>query len=354
MFVSTLAFAGLSFTKPRSHRIFHNITAAITLVASIAYFTMGSDLGQTPITVQFLRHNSKVHGVNREIFYVRYIDWWVGPLQWHLAWEANRSRFITTPLLLLDLLLTAGLPWPTILFTILLDEVMIVTGLIGALVQSSYKVRISKKPLTPPKIPVASILTVYCQWGYFTFGFLAFLWVAWTVVWTARKHTVVLGPEISRTYNIVGVWTISLWFLYPIAWGLSEGGNVIAPDSEAVFYGILDILAKPVFGALLIWGHRNIDPVTLGRKSFWLSLRICGSHWWNLIRFGNIKFTSEIMPMPRQSVTIMVRKHTMVLEPSPSQEQQRLAPVPIPLWLFKYVWKRADYVMTQPLVPVFW
>lgn len=40
----------------------------------------------------------------------------------------------------MDLLLTAGLPWPTILYTILIDEVMIVTGLVGALVQSSYKV----------------------------------------------------------------------------------------------------------------------------------------------------------------------------------------------------------------------
>ena len=75
-----------------------------------------------------------------------------------------------------------------------------------------------------------------------------------------------MGADIARTYVIVGVWTISLWFLYPIAWGLSEGGNVIAPDSEAVFYGILDILAKPVFGALLLWGHRNIDPTRLGRK----------------------------------------------------------------------------------------
>ena len=64
-----------------------------------------------------------------------------------------------------------------------------------------------------------------------------------------------------------GVLTVFLWFLYPIAWGLSEGGNVIAPDSEAVFYGVLDLFAKPVFGALLIWGHRGIDPGRLGRKS---------------------------------------------------------------------------------------
>ena len=40
----------------------------------------------------------------------------------------------------MDLLLTAGLPWPTIIYTILIDEIMIITGLIGALVTSNYKV----------------------------------------------------------------------------------------------------------------------------------------------------------------------------------------------------------------------
>jgi bacteriorhodopsin len=39
---------------------------------------------------------------------------------------------------------------------------------------------------------------------------------------------------------------------------------VISPDSEAVFYGILDFLAKPIFGALLLWGHKDIDPARLG------------------------------------------------------------------------------------------
>ena len=77
MFVSTVAFAGLSFTKPRSHRIFHYITAAITMVAAIAYFTMGADLGETGIKPEFIRTNSKVAGNLREIFYVRYIDWYV-------------------------------------------------------------------------------------------------------------------------------------------------------------------------------------------------------------------------------------------------------------------------------------
>lgn len=129
MTVSTVAFIGLAFTKPRRDRLFHYITAGIVMVAAIAYFTMGSNLGFTPIQVEFTRSDPKVRGTFREIFYVRYIDW-----------------FITTPLLLLDLLLTAGMPWPTILWVILVDWIMIVTGLVGALVKSTYK------------------------WGYFAFG----------------------------------------------------------------------------------------------------------------------------------------------------------------------------------------
>ena len=75
MVVATFAFIGLSFTKPRQHRVFHYITAAITMVAAIAYFTMGADLGQTGIKPEYMRSDPKVHGVLREIFYVRYIDW---------------------------------------------------------------------------------------------------------------------------------------------------------------------------------------------------------------------------------------------------------------------------------------
>ncbi|KAK3110761.1 hypothetical protein LTR53_014630 [Teratosphaeriaceae sp. CCFEE 6253] len=223
MTVATFAFVGLSVTKPRQHRIFHYITAAITMVAAIAYFSMASSIGWTPIDVEFQRANPKVHGVNREIFYVRYIDW-----------------FITTPLLLMDLLLTAAMPWPTTLFVILVDEVMIVTGLVGALVKSSYK------------------------WGYFTFGCAALLYITYVLVWEARKHAAGMGRDVGKAYLYCGALTAFLWMLYPIAWGVCEGGNLISPDSEAVFYGILDLLAKPVFGALLIFGHRNIDPSRLG------------------------------------------------------------------------------------------
>lgn len=228
----TLVFMGLAFTKPRSERLFHYLTAMITLVATIAYFSMGSELGKVPITVEFGRPNSKqVYGAGingtREIFYVRYIDW-----------------FVTTPLLLLDLLLTAGVPWPTILITILADEVMIVTGLVGALTRTTYK------------------------WGYWTFGMLAFFYVVYALLFVARPHASALGSDVSRVFNMCGILTLFIWFLYPIAWGVSEGGNVIHPDSEAIFYGILDVIAKPVFGILLIFGHKNISASQLGLKIY--------------------------------------------------------------------------------------
>lgn len=77
MAVSTFAFIGLSFRVPRQNRIFHYITASITLVASVAYFTMASNLGYTGVMVEFMRSDPHVAGATREIFYVRYIDWFV-------------------------------------------------------------------------------------------------------------------------------------------------------------------------------------------------------------------------------------------------------------------------------------
>ncbi|KAG8624400.1 hypothetical protein KVT40_007467 [Elsinoe batatas] len=221
MGAATVVFVVLSRTKPRQERIFHYITAAVTMVACIAYYSMGASLGRVPINIEFQRDS--LPGTTREIFYVRYIDW-----------------VITTPLLLLDLLLTAALPTPTILYVILVDEVMIVTGLVGALTASSYK------------------------WGYFAFGCAALFYVLYALVWEGRNHANAMGKDVGRTFLICGALTSFLWTLYPIAWGLSEGGNVINANSEAFFYGVLDFLAKPVFGGLLIWGHRNIDPARLG------------------------------------------------------------------------------------------
>lgn len=223
MTVSGFAFMALAMRRPRKDRIFHYITSAVVFVAAIAYFAMGSNLGFAPVRVEFNRSAPRVRGTFREIFYVRYIDW-----------------FVTTPLLLLDLLLTAAMPWPTIFFVIIVDWIMIISGLVGSVISSTYK------------------------WGFFAFGCAGLCYIVYHLAWESRRNANRFGTEVGRTFLYCGSLTAILWIIYPIAWGVCEGGNVIAPDSEAVFYGILDLLAKPVFGALLIWGHRKIEPARLG------------------------------------------------------------------------------------------
>jgi bacteriorhodopsin len=143
-------------------------------------------------------------------------------------------------LLLLALLLTSALPWPAIIWNIFLGEVVVVSALCGALVSSSYK------------------------WGYFVIAVLALLGIIWNVLAGARRYAKVLSANIFKTFSVGSFWLMGLWFIYPIAWGVSEGGNVIGLDGEMVFYGILDVLTIPVFGAIMLWGHRSIDPAALG------------------------------------------------------------------------------------------
>ena len=51
------------------------------------------------------------------------------------------------------------------------------------------------------------------------------------------------------------------------AWGLADGGNVISPDSEMVFYGILDVLAKPVFCFFHLFMLSRLDLTVLQLNS---------------------------------------------------------------------------------------
>ena len=75
MGVTAIAILGLSKRKPRTDRVFFYLSATLCFIACIAYFCMGSNLGWTPIDVEFVRSGAKVAGRNRQIFYARYIDW---------------------------------------------------------------------------------------------------------------------------------------------------------------------------------------------------------------------------------------------------------------------------------------
>ncbi|PIL24050.1 transporter [Ganoderma sinense ZZ0214-1] len=218
--VALLGVVGWAFSRPRGTRLFHQIAIVVLTTGSLAYFSMASDLGWTPVEVEFRGEGT------RQIWYVRYINW-----------------FIAFPLLLLELLLATGLPLSDIFTTLFMSIVLVISGLVAALVPSTYK------------------------WGYYVFGAGALFYIWNVLLWHGPRTTFAAGGAIRSGYRIASAYLSLLLLLYPIAWACSEGGNVISVTSEMIWYGILDVLAGPVFLVFFLWELRAADYNAFGLQS---------------------------------------------------------------------------------------
>jgi bacteriorhodopsin len=112
-----------------------------------------------------------------------------------------------------------------------------------------------------------SVVTSTYKWGYFVIGIFALFLLSINLLWFGRQYANAISPispSVNRTYLIGACWIVSLWYLYPVCWGLSDGGNVIGSDGEMIFYGVLDLLTKPIWGAFILFSHRSIDIDTIG------------------------------------------------------------------------------------------
>lgn len=140
---------------------------------------------------------------------------------------------------------------------------VVVCGLAGALTATSYK------------------------WGFFVLGVAALFYI-WSVYIHYNHHSsIILITLISRTvllfhgprttFNagagvrsgyVRGAGFVAFFtMLYPIAWGCSEGGNLISPTHEMIWYGILDLILGPLFLYYFVWGLRNVDYGLFGLHS---------------------------------------------------------------------------------------
>jgi bacteriorhodopsin len=102
--------------------------------------------------------------------------------------------------------------------------------------------------------------------GYYGFWIWSWLLAGYYLIWTPRRYASALGRDIKRIHIITSGWVWFLWMLYPACWGISEGGNVISPNSEFIFYGILDCHLIPITSALFLALHWKIDPARLGLR----------------------------------------------------------------------------------------
>lgn len=178
------------------------------LVGAATYFAQASDLGWSVV--------EQTNGLSRQLFYARYINW-----------------VVSFPALVLSLGLLSGISWTTIVLNIVSAWFWVLIYLVAAYTTTSYK------------------------WGFFAFGTFAYVILAMSTINESRESAQKLG--IARDYLILAGWVNLIWLLYPVAFGLSDGGHVIGVTSGFIFFGALDVLLLPVASVGFLVLSRNWD-----------------------------------------------------------------------------------------------
>jgi len=234
MALSSLAFYAMAFRAPIQKRVFHILTAFITTFAFLSYFAMASGEGICYHRIVVTEKHHKGIPVTkeiifREVYWARYVDW-----------------FLTTPLLLLDLSLLAGLAGANILVAIVADLIMVLTGLFAAFGKGDGQ-----------------------KWGWYTIACIAYLTIVYQLAYNGRAAVAGKDSKTKAFYSAIGGFTLLVWTVYPIVWGIADGARIADVDAEIIAYAVLDVLAKPVFGFWLLFTHDSMASTTPSIEGFW-------------------------------------------------------------------------------------
>lgn len=123
------------------------------------------------------KHVPDTHQViYREVYWARYVDW-----------------SVTTPLLLADLALLAGLSGANILVAIVADLIMILTGLFAAFGDDDGQ-----------------------KWGWYAWACLAFLVIVYQLAFNGRTAVASKDSKTKAFYGAIAGFTLILWTVYPM------------------------------------------------------------------------------------------------------------------------------------------
>ena len=75
------------------------------------------------------------------------------------------------------------------------------------------------------------------------------------------------GGAFKSGYWLSAGYLSFIFLTYPICWACSEGANVITPTSEMIWYGILDIIAGPLFLFFFLYVMRDVEYGAFGLQS---------------------------------------------------------------------------------------
>ena len=201
-----------------------------------------------------------------------------------VLWIRSVDYVLATPLLLLDLGLLAGAQSDEIFLMVTCDVVMIATGywcVWPACVSSCSAAAQAcapgaapaqhtrtHAPLTLPGAPPPSptpcragvAKSTAAKWCLFFASMTAFCPILYTLVVSMQSHKELTdNPKVARLFNFLVAWTVVLWNCFWVVWLLYEGYHLISLQTEVIVHCILDVLAKCVFGLILLVFHVKLE-----------------------------------------------------------------------------------------------
>jgi bacteriorhodopsin len=204
------------------------------IISALSYFAMASGQATTFNCIKVTDHHEHVPDVGhlacRQIFWARYVDW-----------------TLTFPILLLNLGLLAGIDGGHTLMAIIASVIMTLSGLFSAL----------GKTHTAQK------------WGWFSIACVSYVFVLWHIVLHGSNMVKAKGSAVTKLFSSLALFSFIVWTIYPIVWGIADGGRKISVDKELMIYAILDALLKPGFGIWLLSSHRAIPETNVDLDGYW-------------------------------------------------------------------------------------
>lgn len=201
----------VSYFARAGEKIFHYLFTISLFTGTIAYFTMASDLGWVAVNAA----DTLSAPGPRQIFYARYINWFVG-------W---------TPLVIAVSLLSC-VSWATVIYNVALTWTLAASWLINSVVSDNYK------------------------WQYYAWGLLAACLLFASLIHPGMATAKRSG--VSRHYSIIISYLCLMFVLYAIAHGL-DAGNRIGVTEVFIFIGVVDLLNVPVLACAFLFLSRTWD-----------------------------------------------------------------------------------------------
>lgn len=181
MVLTTISFASLSWSIPVSRRLYHILTTLVTLTAALSYFAMATGHATTyhcTSITEHHKHKTPTHyDLCRQIFWARYVDW-----------------SITTPLILLDLALLAGMDGAHTFMAVTAAIIMTLSGLFAAFGRAHTVQR----------------------WGWYTIACISYLFVIWHIAVNGTKAVKAKSDRVNKLFGCLTAYTLILWVIYPM------------------------------------------------------------------------------------------------------------------------------------------